>query len=799
MPCLIVVFASLLVVTLTANAQQPVTGLVQNESGVPVSFANATLYTAGDSTLASGAASDADGLFTINVKPGEYFLKITFIAYKEKILPGIVVTTNPVNLGTIVLEEAPHMLETVVVEGERSQLELHLDKRVFQVGKDLSNISGSATDILDNVPSVTVDGEGNISLRGSQNVKILIDGRPSGLTGINTADALRQLQGNLIESVEVITNPSARYDAEGEVGIINIILKKERKQGLNGSVSANAGHPDNYGTSFSLNFRKEKLNFFGSYGFSYRSGPGYRTSYQSFTEADTTFSYRQYTNMTRNDRSHTLRAGLDYHFNNQNMLTGSFILRRSNNLNKSTNDYRDVDSQDRLVRNIIRSEREKEPETNSEIALSYRKEYNRPGQLLTADFKWIENIETENSTLSQLDKSIDSIGYQRSHNTENERNVLTQVDYIHPFGAKGKVEIGLKSTLRVIDNDFTVEQQDPEAGTWSILPQFNNNLIYRENIHAAYVIAGNETGKFSWQTGLRGELSDIAVELKETDETTYQHYFNLFPSAHLSYSFSSDRSIQLSYSYRLSRPRFRDLTPFSNYSDNRSVFTGNPNLRPEYTHSLEAGYLINSDAMSLLSSAYYRYRTGVVERIALIDSIGFTRQFPVNLSSENAFGLEFNVSWNPVKWWRFNSNANFYRAITDGVFEGQVLSSDTYTWTNRTTSRITFFEKWQFQVGFNYRAPRNTPQGKDLHTYFIDLGLSRDLLKGNGTVTLTVRDLMNSRKFRSILDRPDEGYYSETISQQRVRQLLLTFTYRINSKKESKQDDAGDDDDDGDF
>ena len=778
----------------TAAQEGPIiSGKVVDESGAPVPFANAAVYS-NDSTLVTGAVSDDKGNFSIPVENGSYFVKITFLSFEENTVRNVNVSNGEVNLGTIKLKSGSQMLESVVVQGEKSQMELYLDKRVFQVGKDLSNISGSASDILDNVPSVTVDVEGNVSLRGSQNVRILIDGKPSGLAGISTADALRQLQGNLIESVEVITNPSARYDAEGEVGIINIILKKEDRRGVNGSFAANAGHPDNYGASFNINFRRERFNLFSSYGFSYRSNPGRGNSFQRFETADTTFSYFQDNDRVRSDRSHNLRAGLDYFFNEKSILTGSFILRKSDGLNKSTNEYNDFDEADMLVRRVVRNEREEEPEINSEIALSYRKEFERKGKQFTADFKWIENQETEFSTFQQTDFSIDSTGFQRSENTEDERNALMQVDFTTPFSEKGKIETGLKSTLRVIDNDFEVEQLDPEGGTWSILPQLNNNLIYTENIHAAYFIVANEINKFSWQAGLRGELSDIIVELTETNEKNFQNYFNLFPSAHLSYRIAPEKTIQISYSYRLSRPRFRELMPFSNFSDNRDISTGNPNLRPEYTNSIEAGYLLNWASGSLLSNLYYRYRTGVVEEIALVDSLGFTRRYPVNLATEDAYGLEFNFTFNPVNWWRLNTNANFYRAIREGDFNEQRFFSDTYTWTTRTTSRFTIAKSVDFQVGFNYRAPRLTTQGRERSMYFVDLGLSKDVLKGRGTVTLAVRDLFNTRKFRSTIrtETPEERYFSERSNQWRLRQTLLTFTYRLNMKQEARDSEPSD-------
>ena len=768
-----------------ADGELVIKGVVVDENDTPVPFANAALYNRGDSALVTGAVSNESGQFTIPTTPGKYFLKVSFLSYEEKLIPQLDVTSSDVDLGKVILKPGEQILEEVTVQSERSSMELYLDKRIFNVGKDLTSISGSASDILDNVPSVTVDVDGNVSLRGSENVRILINGKPSSLTGISTADALQQIQANLIESVEIITNPSSRYDAEGEVGIINIILKKEQRSGVNGAFSLNAGHPDNYGGSFNLNFRKEKFNLFGSYGFRYRSGPGQGNSYQEFFDPDTTFSYYQENSRTRGGVSHNIMAGIDYYFNETSVLTGSFNYRPSDGLNKSLYTFQDFDENDDLVRTVTRREREEEPEDNSEVALSFRKDYGgNNNHYFTADFKWIENVETEYSTFTETDDIDNTTVDQRSSNTENERNVLFQADYVKPFRQRGKIEAGLKSTLRVIDNDFLVEQLTDES-TWETVGEFDNNLVYTENIYAAYAIFGNEVNQFSYQFGLRGELTDISVELSRENQTTYQNYFNVFPSSHLAYKLSEDKTIQLSYSYRLSRPHFRHLMPFSNYSNNRTLFTGNPNLRPEYTHSIEAGYLVNWDKGSVLSSAYYRHRTGVIERITVIDSVGYNRVFPINLATEDAFGLEFNFNWDPVSWWRFIVNGNFYRAITEGQYEEQLLKSDTYTWSSRAMSRISFLKKYDFQASWRYRAPRQTPQGRSRSAYSVDLALARDVFKGNGTLTLSVQDLFNTRKWRNIVDTED--FYSVSEFQWRPRQVMLTFNYRLNRKEDNRQ------------
>jgi outer membrane receptor protein involved in Fe transport len=768
-------------------------GKVVDVQGQPIPYANVAVYSTSDSVLVTGNVSNDEGVFSIPTPEGRYYVMVTFLSFEENIISGVNVAAD-VSLGDIVLKPAAQILESVTVKGEAAQMELQLDKRIFQVGKDLSNISGSAADILENIPSVTVDVEGNVSLRGSQNVRILIDGRPSGLTGISPADALRQLQGNLIERIEVVTNPSARYDAEGEVGIINIIMKKEKQKGLNGTFTLTGGYPDIYGAAFNVNFRKKNLNYFLSYGLMYRSAPGQGNSFQSFNTPDTSLYYLQTISRTRSDLSHNFKGGMDFYFNDKTSLTGSFLLRSSESNNKATNNYFDYSSDDVLRGNVLRQETEVEPEFNSEIGLTFRKEFDKKDQEFTVDFKWIENQETEKARYGQYDLLNQYEKQERSTNTEDERNVLLQADYIHPFGAHGKFETGLKGTLRVIDNNFQVDSLG-ESDSWITNAEYDNHLVYDERIYAAYAIVGNQFRKLSWQTGLRSEWSLIEAEMRGSDETTRQEYMNFFPSVHLSYKMNQKRSVQLSYSYRISRPRFRDLMPFSNYSDNRSVMIGNPALRPEYTHSTELGYLLNWSSGSLLTSMYYRYRTGVVERIPLIDSTAFTRSFPINIGNEDSYGLEFNLTLEASKWWKFNGNLNAFRAITEGRYDDQDFFADTYSWTSRVTSNMTLLDKYDFQVSYNYRAPRKTTQGRDKSMYFIDLGLSRDVLKGKGTITLGVRDLLNSRKFRSVTTRPDEGYYAEREFQGRKRQFIFTFSYRLNRNKDSQNRQEGGDDD----
>ncbi|MEX1241167.1 MAG: outer membrane beta-barrel family protein, partial [Cyclobacteriaceae bacterium] len=635
---------------------------------------------------------------------------------------------------------------------------------------------GSAADILNNVPSVNVEVDGTVSLRGNENVRILINGKPSGLTS-RDPDALRNLQANLVDRVEVITNPSSRYEAAGEVGIINIVLKKNQHDGLNGTFTGVLGHPDFIGGSYSLNLRKKKFNLFSSYGMDYRKSPGYSTLYQRF-DGGAKETYQD-GDMMMSELSHNIMGGLDYFINDKNTITGSIMYNFGDGLSNSTLTYNDFINGEASSR-TIRTDREAEDEENIEAALNYKREFKRKDQMLTADFQYNKRLDDETSDFTQL--SNENTTVQRAENTAEDRNWFFQTDYVHPFAIDGKAEAGLRSTTRTVNNEYALEELQGD-GTWMVFPAFNNNLIYTEEIHAAYFMAGNKYNRFSIQAGVRGEYSDITTELTETNEVNHREYLNLFPSVNMGFEITKNKTLQLSYSKRINRPEFRELLPFSNFSDSRNFFQGNPNLNPEYTHAFETGYLVNWDKGSILSSAYYRYRIGDIQRVVQVDNDGTTRIFPINVGSTNSYGLEFNFSYTVGKWWDINSSANFFRAITEGRYQEEDLSRDTYAFHTRTTSKMKITRDFDFQTSFFYRGPRKTTQGRQLAAYSLDLALAKDILKGKGTITANVRDLLNTRKWRSITEIEGENYYAESTRQRAPRQVRLTLTYRLNQMK----------------
>lgn len=399
---------------------------------------------------------------------------------------------------------------------------------------------------------------------------------------------------------------------------------------------------------------------------------------------------------------------------------------------------------------------------------------------LTANFKIINNDDTERSDLFENSPSFDAPLIQRSRNEEDERTWFFQSDYVYPFSIDGKFETGVKVDNRVINNNFLVEQQDANQD-WQEISALNNQFEYIEHIYAAYMMFGNKIGKFSYQGGIRAEYTDISTELKNTGETNPRDFLDWFPSAHISYELNPMNTFQLSYSRRLTRPRFWWLLPFYGYSDNRNLFTGNPDLNPEYTNSMEIGNLYNTDRMSLLTNLYYRYRTGVMQRVMAVDSLGFTRMFPINLSNENAFGLEFNLNYDFTDTWTFNGSFNFYRANTRGEYENEIFDIDNTIWSTNLNTKFELFNLLNVQPALDYRGPQDIPQGRRQAIWSFDLAVSIDILENNGSITFASRDMFNTR--RRIQQTSGDGFYSDLDNQWRQGNFRLSFQYRLNQDR----------------
>ncbi|PZX60122.1 outer membrane receptor protein involved in Fe transport [Algoriphagus ratkowskyi] len=771
-------------------AQQPnkrgeLSGIIlENITNSPLQFASIGIYTSSDS-LISGGLSDEEGKLLIDIPNGQYYALVEFMGYKPFKTDLFIISKDipSHDLGQIMLLTTAGDLDEVVVQGDKTIMELSLDKRVFNVGKDLANAGGTASDILMNLPSISVDPEGNVQLRGSANVRILIDGKPSGLVSFKGSSGLRQLPANMVERVEVITNPSARYEAEGMSGVINIILKKENQEGFNGSFEVIVGTPTNLGFTANLNYRHKKINWFINYGLSHRRSPNVGELYQEVYGQDTTFILNQSSEGNVSSINNNIRGGLDYYFNENSILTASYLWRRSDAHRITDIRYEDSwNTSKNLQTYTLRRQDETEEEPNSEISANYKRAFERKGHELTTTFTYLNYWENSDQLFTQSTFSPQGVEdipleqTQTSLNDEYENQYLLMLDYVKPFGKEGKFETGFRTSFRRMKNDYIVQEKG-EDDNFSPIPGLDNIFIYNENIMAAYSIIGNKKNNWSYQAGLRVENTDVETILEETNEVNPRKYTNLFPSAHLTYNVSLENAFQLSYSRRVQRPVYNDLSPYVTFSDSRNFFSGNPDLNPEFTNAFELGHIKYFDKGTLFTTVYYRSTVDKIERLRTVNDDGFSVTKPYNLNGENSFGVELSGDFRANEWWKVDMNVNFFHANIDGSNIQAGYTAKTYSWLFRQTSRFTLNNGLDLQLRINYEAKQKTAQGVRKGVFYMDLSASKDILSDRGTLILNVIDILNSRINRYITE--GVNFYTEGSSQRQMRQINLTMNYRL--------------------
>lgn len=753
----------------------------------PLSYASIRVMGNDDDAVKGGNITDDDGAFSIVLETGNYYAVIEYLGYDslKTEMFSINKERDTLDLGNLKIAPSAQSLEEVTVIAEKSSMEFRLDKRVFNVGKDLANAGGSAIEILSNVPSLSVDLEGNVRLRGSGSVRILIDGKPSGLVSFKGSSGLQQLSGNMIERVEIITNPSARYEAEGMAGIINIVLKKDRNQGFNGSVEVITGYPTNLGLAANLNYRRKRINFFINYGIAYRIQPRVGTLHQeSLDSLGNLLLVEQDTEGDFTGFNPSARSGLDFFFSEKSILTAAYTLRRSKGRRLTDNRYEDYfGSLKNLSEITYRTQDESETEPNQEYALTYKRTFEKKGHEMVADLRLLDYWERSDQLFEQEtylpngefleNRSL----VERSLNDEFEKQWLLQLDYIYPFSKEGKLETGIRGSFREMVNDFIATQELPD-GSQVPLPDLDNYFTYNEDILGIYGIIGNKINKFSYQVGLRAEWTDIQTALEETNEVNPRSYGNLFPSMHLTYDLPKENALQWSYSRRVRRPVYNDLSPFVTLSDSRNFFAGNPDLNPEFSDVFELGHIKYFEKGSLSSAIYYRYTDSKIERIRAVKEDGTSETFPQNLNWEQAVGAEFTGAFTLYKWWKLDLNANFFYAQVDGTNLDPLFKTDTYSWFARQTSRFSLPKSIDAQLRANFEAPQKFAQGKRKALYYLDASVSKKVMKNKGTLNLSVLDVFNSRRFRTIIE--GENFKTDIDSQFQRRQINLTFNYRIN-------------------
>jgi len=759
--------------------------VIDQETGHGLEFATVTIIDAESNVVITGGLTELDGNFSIPSKPGKYKAKIEFLSYETFIIDDVLLEKGNQNLslGEIFLTLSGQVIDGVEVRADRSETIFKLDKRVFSVGKDLANKGGSAQDVLDNVPSVSVDIDGNVNLRGSGNVRMLINGQPSTLVSAGNKNGLRSIQASSIDRIEVITNPSAKYESEGMAGLINIILKKETEKGFNGSFNAGIGLPLQYNAGAQVNFRKNKTNFFVNVSSGLRRSPGGGIdSIRQLIGEEYLITIGD-EDRDRKGINNRVQAGLDYNLTDNQIITfsGSFGISEDNNEN-SVN-YYDFTEIDGIIESFARTNRldlEKEDELQQEYNIKYTNEFDGKGNSLVATIQYDDSGEIEFSNIQQGNSLENLLPLQEVNIDENQNNKLAQIDYTYNLSGGYKLESGLRANLRTITNKYSVfDNVDSNLiGVDSLTDDFE----YHEDIYAAYGTLGKSWDKFSLQLGLRIEHTSIRTSFQNHVESdTSYNYTRPFPTAHLTYSINDKNAIQISYSRRIVRPRFWYLNPFLTLTDQRNRFEGNPKLLPEFTDSYELGHINYFEKGSLSTSLFYKNTTDIISRIRTIYNDGTSVTIPVNLDKEISYGLDVSMNYDVAEWLKLDGNILIYNyETTAGDFINTFDTSD-LSYDGRVGTRFKFWNNAEAQIRLNYRGPRNIVQGLRKSMYFFDVGISKDFLNNNLTITLSSRDILNTRKRRWIIDLPD--YFAESEFQWRGRTIELNASYRINQKK----------------
>ncbi|MUH34527.1 TonB-dependent receptor [Zobellia amurskyensis] len=803
---------ALLLLSLNTFAQRPqrpesqeqpikITGTVlDKDNGLPLEYATLVLHSVKDPSKVTGGITDLDGKFEVETQPGKYNISVEYISYKTYKLPEQELKQST-DLGTIRLSLDVAQLEGVEVVGEKTTVEVRLDKKIYNIGKDLTTSGATISDALNNVPSVNVDVEGAISLRGNENVRILINGKPSALAGFGSTDALRELPADAIEKVEVITSPSARYDAEGTAGILNIVLKREKTLGFNGSVNVNIGYPAQSSMSVNANLRTDKFNIFNTLGYRYYESPGhafYENSYSN-GQYDQINENRDYTRMGKGFNNN---FGVEYFITKNSSITGSFFMRFQDG-DDLTENYSDYFENGLLTRQSFREEIELEDEENYQFSLNYVNNIDDDGQKFTADLQYSNGDEVENSTIDDNNifpnSSLNTL--ESVYQNEIEDEYLVQADYVLPLG-DAQFEAGYRGTFEREITDYKLDSLNRSTGQFVTNEDLTNKFEYQENVNAVYTQYGNKFGKFSFLAGLRLENTQLKGEVTSEYDTSSveealgedidlnfdKNYLGLFPTLNLIFEIGEMENISLGYNRRINRPRGRFINPFPSRSSRANIFQGNPDLDPAYSNSFDLGYLKRWDKLTLTSSVYYKRETNSFEYIqeatgqTTTDSVRIIRSLPINLSSNERIGAEAGVLYNPKKWLRLNGSVNFFKFSSEGEHNGTDYGTDNTSWFARFSSKVSLPQKIEWQTNAFYMGPRQNSQTETKGMLSLNLAFSKDIMKDKGTVSLNVSDLLNSRKRQSYTVSDD--FTSRSEFQFRPRSITLSLRYRINQTKE---------------
>ncbi|WP_298494811.1 outer membrane beta-barrel family protein [uncultured Algibacter sp.] len=753
------------------NSEILITGkVIEGKNQLPIEYATISLLDRDTNKPLTGTITSPDGSFNFKTSVSNFYIEVSFMGYKTESYKNLNIIKNSINLKTITLTEDNQALDEVVIRAEKSQTEFKLDKRVFNVGQDLSSTGASSLEVLNNIPSVNVNIEGEISLRGSQGVQILINGKPSVLASAD-GNALGSITADMIEKIEVITNPSAKYDAEGTSGIINIIIKKSEKKGINGSATLNVGVPNSNSFGLSINKRTEKFNLFSQLGFGIRTYPDERKSINRDLINNTTINSNG--DGEFNEKFSNILIGADYHINNLNIVTlsGSYAYEVEDQ--NFLSNFNQTDATNSTTNRWLRNETTEADNPKLRYELQYKKNFKRhedQSLLFSAlgnSFRKDQFSDFENTTIVGDDNDFQ----QKTRTDYTLEDYTFKLDYTHPFLEKYTIETGSQYVINSVSNDFAVSNL--ENGEWVDNEDLTNIFDFDQKVLGIYTTAAYEGDFWGLKLGLRLEHTNLNTLLENTNEKNSQEYTNLFPSIHSSYKISDNFSIQAGFSKRIRRPRLRELNPFSNIRNNFSIFTGNPDLQPEFTDSYEITSIHKLGKASLNFSLYNSYTVDVVERISTFEN-NISTSSPENVGTNTTTGFEANGKYSPSNWFSFNGDFNINYFSRKGVFETTDFDFKGNRWAASLTTKFKLPSKFDLEISGDYRSKYKTVQSEIADNLFADLGLRKKILKGKVILNLSIRDIFASRISQTTTTQPDFYLFN---SRQRGRFVSFGVSY----------------------
>jgi len=780
-------FCLLILLGLTAEAQQPtagqgstISGKVQDRaSGAPVPYTTVNVKDAAEK-LVGGGISDDQGAFQLEGIPaGELTIEFRFMGYQTVSQPLVVgAGGGKLNVGTVLLQIDATQLAEVTVTGEKQGVSLQLDKKVFEVSKDLISQSGSANDVLSGVPSVAVNPTGGVSLRGNSNVTVLINGRRSGLTQSNSLD---QIPADQIERVEVITNPSSRYDAAGSAGIINVILKKNKKPGLGGQLRLVGGLPQDSRLNGSLNYKSSKFNAFANVGLRSSDYYGrYRTN-QVTGLNDRPATLSQWQREHRHDDGRVFYAGADYFINERNTVTAAFLKNDTRDHDKTSLQYDYTNAEGQPDSMLHRNGESRERRSYNQLEFNYTRLFAQVGRKYTVDVQydfWNSDKDWTLDTRRQFPGNEVLPGI-RTGSVGASKDLLVQTDLVQPLTAHSTLELGLKTESRQVISDYIAEEERGEA--WTVFRDIDNKLRYDELISSGYAQFGSKLKNLSYLLGLRTELTRITIADREGTYNRRKNYTRLFPTVNLSYQLKEDLTTQLSYSKRINRPTLWLLFPFNELTDLNAQTMGNPDLDPAYGDVVELSLLRNWSTLTFNPALYYQHNAGFIQTYTYRDPTGVFISTPVNLSREVRRGLELSMTYKPLQWLQMNGELNLFEFKQQGRVEGQDFGFSGQAITGRLSTQLKLPAKFSVQARYNLTGAQRNAQTRMAARPGVSFGLSKSLLQDKATLALDGSNIFNSEQAR--IRTTGESFVFNQVNNRNAARYRLSFAYRFNLKE----------------